>query len=167
MLAAALAKGAGDVVVSKGDRGVVFQFDGQTWALRERDGHFPEWRALTPDTDSNVEFTVDAREVARAASLIGDLQGGGRPMAVEITPRGVVAVALLDRETRAEVGLGATISAAPRGGMNIGLDPEYLRSIAATVESGPITVEAIGPLRPVTFTAGADLFLLMPMRLTV
>lgn len=166
LLATQLARANGEITVREGEKDVAFAFSGQTWALSKREGTYPNWRELLPDSDEIAVFEVEARDVLKASSLISDVSERNAPMTISIQGDSVVAASRGHRgSTRAEVVLDVNVTVAPRDQTTVGVDPGYLREIASVIAPARVVVGVIAPLRPVALSAPGMEFLLMPIRL--
>jgi DNA polymerase III sliding clamp (beta) subunit (PCNA family) len=168
LLASLLSRCDGTVTVAEGDHDVAFLFDGHVWALRRRDGRYPNWFDLLPEDDAPTAFAVAAPELTRASGLIDSLSANNAPMVITARGRSVVVASRGHRgTTRAETRLDAAVSACPRGGVEVGADPAYMREIASAFGAATVEVAMHGPLRPIVLSAPGVEFLLMPIRLNV
>lgn len=170
-LAAKGMRASGKVTVTVNDRWAIIQHHDPTvtWAIRVTDGQYPNYRQLMPDSWPN-EITMRVSELLEACEVAVQFSAKNAP--ARLYTNGVVKLHGNSPDGPAYEEVLADAKAymdAPREEFEIGLNPEYLRDIARTVDGHFTVVKLISPLRPALFESkqGADKFLLMPIRLNV
>lgn len=129
---------------------------------RALDAEFPKWRQLISGPQDNAKVVAEIRRADLLDALAGDnvdleLHADAATMTVH------------GRENHGDVIVSQTIAAdvATDDGLpfTVRMNTSYLAAALKSLDSDVVTLTATTPVRPVLFTAGETLHLLMPQRI--
>jgi len=164
LLAAKAMRKADSVRVLAGDTHAIVQWQDNLWAIRVVDGLYPRWRDLIPDEFPHT-ITIPVSELVQASDL-----------AAKFSPERTPARLLVNSGVKLHGGTrsgpafeqtlqGASAELTDQDTFEIGLNAEFLRSIACTYAADMAVLRLIDPRRPVLFEDHDDRYLLMPIKL--
>lgn len=145
---------------SHGDKRIRVSRDGRSVVAFELDATFPKWAQLIPS-----EFSVVAE--IRKADLLAALGGDNVDLTFNIG--GTVTVSAYERGNAADVVVSQTIAAAVVSDdglpFTIRVASAYVADALKCIAADVVEFGGTTPTRPMVFSAGADLHLVMPQRI--
>jgi DNA polymerase-3 subunit beta len=145
---------------------ILFELGGVVLSSRLIDGQFPNYRQLLPDAFEH-ELRIASAELTEVVRRISLLAQKNAPLRLSFNPGQLTVSAQTPDIGEALESLPVSFQGEP---LEIGFNPEFLRSGLEAIEEGDVVLKLISPLRPGLIESGDESrfrYLIMPIRLNV
>lgn len=170
-----LAKRLGQVHITQGPRHVHAEFDDTEWSCNLRTGNegkpaeYVQWHMLMPADRPDTTIMIDRDELLAAARLAKAVAPRNAPLRLTAEAGKAAISCGKDYRSACPSSVERSLPSAAVEGQDveIGLNPEFLADVVAASPVERVELGMISPLRPLKITAARDVYLLMPIRLSV
>ncbi|RJQ45723.1 MAG: DNA polymerase III subunit beta [Gaiellales bacterium] len=157
-------KDDGKITIAIAESQIMFRDEGTLLTSRLIEGQFPNYQQLLPD-EFKSEVKIDKEELLEVVGRIGLMAQKNAPLKLSFDDGRLTVSAQTPQVGEAMESLAVPYS---DEAMEIGFNPEFLRSGIESVDGDDVVVRIISALRPGLIKGEDDdfLYLIMPVRLT-